>query len=481
MTRYKSNRTSRNTSGHDSLQIEPKLNALSSNAVLRTFTWRLDASHTIGGAGGVGGLVRMEQGGLEYYPVYDPSHNVTGLMRKNADNTLDLVASYVLGPFGEVISTATFNGFTDTNPFRFSTKYTDSETGLVYFGYRYYNPKLGRFINRDPAGESGGVNLHGYVGNNPANRWDYLGMIEYAYNEVSSDFVLDPKYGSFDEFIGAIHPTWVNHGNNRWYDPDAGWGYEFGGSRQWDMSPSDSGMPSPLPAENPWAYIDRLDAEVASMVAFGQRVWDAIDEKRASRSGNKTDDPGEITANPPGEERKTRMDNGDKISVVKGRLTEAGKVKVDITLRINWRTQYGRPYDSQKTRAAWVQGIETMWSGVIGRYDVSTVVIDMTGKRGAAIDIEVRQFPNWGPYGAIREMWQPTTSPWTAAHEMSHWLVDGGHLSDGLNSPERTGWDKRIHYPNDGRDNIRWSSDAVGGTVDEQDIQLAIERWGGGG
>jgi len=38
---------------------------------------------------------------------------------------------------------------------RFSTKYTDDETGLVYYGYRYYSPELGRWINRDPLGDSG--------------------------------------------------------------------------------------------------------------------------------------------------------------------------------------------------------------------------------------------------------------------------------------------------------------------------------------
>lgn len=61
-------------------------------------------------------------------------------------------------------------------PFRFSTKFTDVESGLVYYGYRFYDPSLGRFINRDPIGESGGTNLYGFVGNGPVNRSDFLGM-----------------------------------------------------------------------------------------------------------------------------------------------------------------------------------------------------------------------------------------------------------------------------------------------------------------
>ena len=43
------------------------------------------------------------------------------------------------------------------NPFRFSTKYTDDETDLVYYGYRYYSPALGRWMSRDPIGEVDGA------------------------------------------------------------------------------------------------------------------------------------------------------------------------------------------------------------------------------------------------------------------------------------------------------------------------------------
>jgi RHS repeat-associated protein len=36
------------------------------------------------------------------------------------------------------------------NPFRFSTKYQDDETDLLYYGYRYYNAGTGRWLSRDP-------------------------------------------------------------------------------------------------------------------------------------------------------------------------------------------------------------------------------------------------------------------------------------------------------------------------------------------
>jgi RHS repeat-associated protein len=41
------------------------------------------------------------------------------------------------------------------NPFRFSTKYQDEETDLLYYGYRYYNASTGRWITRDPLTEAG--------------------------------------------------------------------------------------------------------------------------------------------------------------------------------------------------------------------------------------------------------------------------------------------------------------------------------------
>ena len=60
--------------------------------------------------------------------------------------------------------------------FRSSTKYTDQETGLLDYGYRYYNPETGRWLSRDPIEEQGGVNLYGFVGNDGVNHWDVLGL-----------------------------------------------------------------------------------------------------------------------------------------------------------------------------------------------------------------------------------------------------------------------------------------------------------------
>ena len=51
-------------------------------------------------------------------------------------------------PFGNI--TAATGPMAYVNPFRFSTKYSDFESGLDYYGYRFYAPGIGRWFGRDP-------------------------------------------------------------------------------------------------------------------------------------------------------------------------------------------------------------------------------------------------------------------------------------------------------------------------------------------
>jgi RHS repeat-associated protein len=71
----------------------------------------------------------------------------------------------------------------------FSSKYTDSETGLVDYGLRIYSPPLARFLSRDPMGERGGINLYGFVENDPVNKWDYLGLEPRCICEITVKFI----------------------------------------------------------------------------------------------------------------------------------------------------------------------------------------------------------------------------------------------------------------------------------------------------
>jgi RHS repeat-associated protein len=82
------------------------------------------------------------------------------------------------GPFGEPLRVS--GKFGDANPIRWSTKYQDFETGLVYYpgpdGGRNYDIPLGRWLQPDRIGELGGPNLYGFVSNNPVNYVDPLGL-----------------------------------------------------------------------------------------------------------------------------------------------------------------------------------------------------------------------------------------------------------------------------------------------------------------
>lgn len=50
--------------------------------------------------------------------------------------------------------------------------YADVHTGLFYCHNRYYDPRLGRWLSRDPIGLDGGVNLYTYCHGNPVMFWD---------------------------------------------------------------------------------------------------------------------------------------------------------------------------------------------------------------------------------------------------------------------------------------------------------------------
>ncbi len=63
-----------------------------------------------------------------------------------------------------------------TNNRILSSKYLDDTTEWYYYGYRYYNPELGRWPSRDPIGERGGLSLYTFVVNSPVDATDVLGL-----------------------------------------------------------------------------------------------------------------------------------------------------------------------------------------------------------------------------------------------------------------------------------------------------------------
>jgi RHS repeat-associated protein len=68
----------------------------------------------------------------------------------------------------------------EANRMRFSSKLWHEPSRLYSYGYRFYDPNLQRWINRDPIGEAGGMNLYGFVGNNGINLFDPYGLSELS-------------------------------------------------------------------------------------------------------------------------------------------------------------------------------------------------------------------------------------------------------------------------------------------------------------
>ena len=62
--------------------------------------------------------------------------------QEDSGTSMILPSRYEYCPFGNIVKQT--GQMAEENPFRFSTKYQDDETGLVYYGYRYYDAELGR-------------------------------------------------------------------------------------------------------------------------------------------------------------------------------------------------------------------------------------------------------------------------------------------------------------------------------------------------
>jgi RHS repeat-associated protein len=148
-----------------------------------------DLSGSLEGAGGIGGLLAIqdangtttgenhESDDLRYVYFYDANGNVGQVIDLAASSaSASIKAHYEYDAYGKILVQS--GSYAAANPYRFSTKPWDDETGLGYWGERYYDPRLGRWINHDPIGELGGKNLYRYASNAPVNRIDARGTVD---------------------------------------------------------------------------------------------------------------------------------------------------------------------------------------------------------------------------------------------------------------------------------------------------------------
>lgn len=132
----------------------------------KTYIWGEDINGTLQDAGGVGGLLLEQNADGEYLPVYDGNGNIIAYKNDRGST----VSAYVYDPFGNIIA---HDGMDFT--YKFSTKEQDILSGMYYYGYRFYQPTIGRWISRDQIRELGGLNLFS-TNNNLVSHWDVNGM-----------------------------------------------------------------------------------------------------------------------------------------------------------------------------------------------------------------------------------------------------------------------------------------------------------------
>jgi RHS repeat-associated protein len=137
---------------------------------------------TLGGHGSgaeIGASLALELEGQVYAPIHDHRGNISALF----DTAGTLIASFTYSAFGESHSSNDVD-----NPWLFSSKRLDSETGLYYFGRRYYDPSSHRWLSADPIKFDGGQNLYAYVLNNPLIHLDEYGLFPSFTLNFSFDF-----------------------------------------------------------------------------------------------------------------------------------------------------------------------------------------------------------------------------------------------------------------------------------------------------
>ena len=145
------------------------------------YWWGKDVSGTLDGAGGIGGLLYLRKNGSDVFvPLYDGHGNVVQYVDKQGA----IVAEYAYDAFGNTIRKSGVKA--GELKMRFSTKYHDDESGLYYFGRRFYSPRLARWLSRDPIGEDGGLNLYAFCKNNTLLRYDKNGCAYFAYRPLDS-------------------------------------------------------------------------------------------------------------------------------------------------------------------------------------------------------------------------------------------------------------------------------------------------------
>jgi RHS repeat-associated protein len=191
-------------------------------------TWELARGyHWMGG--GVGEAWRLlsvqdYERGTVALPGYDGRGNIVTWTN---GATGELIGTADYGPYGERFDVrwVTPSDEASYDRFGFGTEYRD-ETGLIYYGARYYSPALGRFLSRDPAGVAGsGVNLYAFCGGDPVNKLELYGLCSGGYWGGSSGAYFSNYGGYSDSYRSRLGGKFDSYSSYQPSQPDSSWSY----------------------------------------------------------------------------------------------------------------------------------------------------------------------------------------------------------------------------------------------------------------
>jgi RHS repeat-associated protein len=192
------------------------------NNPLVSYTRGNDLSGTLQGAGGIGGLLArsvydQEIPGSSMTAFYhaDGNGNITALMYPSQQ----IAAKYLYDPYGNTL--AMCGPLANFNKYRFSSKEWNVNAGLYYYGRRFYDPNLQRWVNRDPIQEKGGINLYAFDGNNSINNLDPIGDNAYDLALKLMGLQVPKAIGGSVSALGVVINGTAGLGINVMFFPDS--------------------------------------------------------------------------------------------------------------------------------------------------------------------------------------------------------------------------------------------------------------------
>ena len=224
------------------------------------------------------------------------THDHLGSVREVTDWNGAVRARYQYDPYGRRTKVDGVAGDFDAD-FGYTGHYHHVRSGLNLTLFRAYDADLGRWQSRDPLGEEGGINLYGYVGNNPINAVDPLGLMILLPSDAPGVPLLSPKmYSDAADLRRQGHQQFPSEANSaarhQWASKQLAMEYGNFNARVFGVANEVQGflwhdiwrLPSRFRGDTPWAF--QLDDLINN-----ERGFNRADCERATKRHNNQPPP----------------------------------------------------------------------------------------------------------------------------------------------------------------------------------------------